>query len=137
MLPVLVARSARLLVGAAVVAVVIGGPAAVAQAAVRPAAVPVAGEPEPGLVTLDDAAPPEEDAGSNEEKADDSKVDGEVQLNSTGEDPGGDGSATGAGAEAPLLPSDVDLLVKARLAGLWEMPAGQMAQEKGSSERVR
>jgi predicted outer membrane protein len=42
----------------------------------------------------------------------------------------------GAGA-GPVTPADRDLLVKVRLAGLWEMPAGQMAAEKGASQRVR
>jgi putative membrane protein len=33
--------------------------------------------------------------------------------------------------------SDLDLLLNVRLAGLWEIPAGQMAIEKGVSPRVR
>lgn len=37
----------------------------------------------------------------------------------------------------PLGPGDRDLLVRVRLAGLWEMPAGQMAAERGADERVR
>lgn len=107
MLSVLIARrSARLLVGAAVVAAVVGGPAAGAMAAVAPAVVPVAG-------------------------------DADVELNTGGDGGAEEGSATGDGAEVPLAPSDVDLLIKARLAGLWEMPAGDMAEEKGDSERVR
>ncbi|SDY45903.1 Predicted outer membrane protein [Micromonospora pattaloongensis] len=40
-------------------------------------------------------------------------------------------------AAGPLTSADQDLLVKVRLAGLWEMPAGQMAAEKGSNKRVR
>lgn len=36
----------------------------------------------------------------------------------------------------PVTAADRDLLAKVRLAGLWEIPAGKMAQEKGS-ERVR
>lgn len=43
-------------------------------------------------------------------------------------------SAVGAG---PVTNADRDLLVKVRLAGLWEMPAGRMAAEKGASPRVR
>lgn len=43
---------------------------------------------------------------------------------------------TGAGV-GPVTSSDRDLLVKVRLAGLWEMPAGSMAAEKGASPRVR
>jgi predicted outer membrane protein len=37
----------------------------------------------------------------------------------------------------PVGPADRDLLVKVRLAGLWEMPAGQMAVAKGTFPRVR
>lgn len=40
-------------------------------------------------------------------------------------------------ATGPLSPSDRDLLVRVRLAGLWEAPAGQMAQERAGSERVK
>jgi predicted outer membrane protein len=38
---------------------------------------------------------------------------------------------------AQLGASDLALLNGVRLAGLWEMPAGQMASERGSSQRVR
>jgi len=34
-------------------------------------------------------------------------------------------------------PADRDFVTKVRLAGLWEMPAGNMAVEKGASKRVR
>ncbi|MDQ4009702.1 MAG: DUF4142 domain-containing protein [Actinomycetota bacterium] len=37
----------------------------------------------------------------------------------------------------PLGPADRDLLVKVRQAGLWEGPAGQQAQQRASSPRVR
>lgn len=37
----------------------------------------------------------------------------------------------------PLGPADRDLLVKVRLAGLWEIPAGRMAQERGANAQVR
>ena len=37
----------------------------------------------------------------------------------------------------PLGPADIDLVVKVRLAGLWEQPAGEMAVKKGASPRVR
>nr|MDT0656894.1 DUF4142 domain-containing protein [Micromonospora sp. DSM 115978] len=37
----------------------------------------------------------------------------------------------------PVTPADRDLLIKVRLAGLWEMPAGTMAAEKGASQVVR
>jgi predicted outer membrane protein len=41
------------------------------------------------------------------------------------------------GKYGPLGPADVDLVVKVRLAGLWEQPAGEMAQAKGKSPRVK
>src|SRR5687768_11350193 len=37
----------------------------------------------------------------------------------------------------PLGPADRDLLVKVRLAGLWEMPAGDQAQRRGVDPRVK
>lgn len=37
----------------------------------------------------------------------------------------------------PLGPADRDLLVKVRLAGLWEGPTGQQAAQRGSSPEVR
>jgi predicted outer membrane protein len=37
----------------------------------------------------------------------------------------------------PLTPLDADFLVRVRLAGLWEMPAGEMAQTHTSDQRVR
>ncbi|QSB16184.1 DUF4142 domain-containing protein [Natronosporangium hydrolyticum] len=37
----------------------------------------------------------------------------------------------------PLGPADRDLLIKVRYAGLWEIPAGRMAQEKGTTEQIR
>lgn len=57
---------------------------------------------------------------------------------------GRDGAGTGDGASdlvqteyGPLGAGDRDLLVRVRYAGLWEMPAGQMAAERGSDPRVR
>ncbi|WP_239083822.1 DUF4142 domain-containing protein [Asanoa ishikariensis] len=41
------------------------------------------------------------------------------------------------GKYGPVGPSDVDLVVKVRLAGLWEQPAGEMAVEKGKNPRVK
>ena len=41
------------------------------------------------------------------------------------------------GKYGPLGPADIDLVVKVRLAGLWEQPAGEMAQAKGRSQRVK
>jgi predicted outer membrane protein len=41
------------------------------------------------------------------------------------------------GKYGPLGPADIDLVVKVRLAGLWEQPAGDMAVKKGASPRVR
>lgn len=37
----------------------------------------------------------------------------------------------------PLGPADRDLLVRVRYAGLWEIPAGRMAAERGTAQRVR
>jgi predicted outer membrane protein len=37
----------------------------------------------------------------------------------------------------PLGPADRDLVVRVRYAGLWEVPAGTMAAEKGSTEEIR
>ncbi|HST85926.1 MAG TPA: DUF4142 domain-containing protein [Kineosporiaceae bacterium] len=39
--------------------------------------------------------------------------------------------------ETPLTAADRDLVVKVRLAGLWEIPAGKMAMTKGVAPRVR
>ncbi|MEU1684432.1 DUF4142 domain-containing protein [Micromonospora sp. NPDC005707] len=54
----------------------------------------------------------------------------------------GIGVLPGAAQAAPnpvvqLNAADMTLLNGVRLAGLWEMPAGQMAAEKGQSKRVR
>lgn len=37
----------------------------------------------------------------------------------------------------PLGPGDRELLARVRYAGLWEVPAGQMAMEKGTTEQIR
>ncbi|GGO95910.1 DUF4142 domain-containing protein [Wenjunlia tyrosinilytica] len=37
----------------------------------------------------------------------------------------------------PLTPSDRDFIEKVRLAGLWELPAGQQAMERGSTKAIR
>lgn len=37
----------------------------------------------------------------------------------------------------PLSALDRDLITKVRLAGLWELPAGQQAEERGTTEAVR
>jgi predicted outer membrane protein len=39
--------------------------------------------------------------------------------------------------EGTLSAADKDLVVKVRLAGLWEIPAGEMAQEKSGDPRIR
>src|SRR5687767_10003414 len=39
--------------------------------------------------------------------------------------------------EAELTEAERDLVIKVRLAGLWEIPAGKMAMEKGVAPRVR
>jgi putative membrane protein len=40
-------------------------------------------------------------------------------------------------AKGEVTDADVDLVVKVRLAGLWEIPAGEMAQEKSKNPRIR
>src|SRR3954470_951760 len=37
----------------------------------------------------------------------------------------------------PLSAQDRDFITKVRLAGLWELPAGRLAQEKGTTPAVR
>ena len=56
--------------------------------------------------------------------------------------PFGPGVAAAAGGATetswgPLTALDADLLVRVRLAGLWEIPAGDMAQTHTSDQRVR
>lgn len=46
-------------------------------------------------------------------------------------------AALAAPAPTQLSATDLALLDGVRLAGLWEMPAGQMAAERGSRQRVR
>jgi predicted outer membrane protein len=41
------------------------------------------------------------------------------------------------GRTGPVTAADRDLVVKVRLAGLWEIPAGRMAVQKGVNARVR
>jgi predicted outer membrane protein len=52
---------------------------------------------------------------------------------------GPDGTAAGwtATPYGPLGPADRDLLVRVRLAGLWEVPVGRQAQERALSARVK
>lgn len=40
-------------------------------------------------------------------------------------------------ARGTVSAADKDLVVKVRLAGLWEIPAGEMAQEKSDDERIK
>ena len=47
------------------------------------------------------------------------------------------GGVTLQTAEEPLTDLDIALVTQVRLAGLWEIPAGKMAMEKGQSPRVR
>ncbi|MEC4019576.1 DUF4142 domain-containing protein [Streptomyces sp. H27-D2] len=51
-----------------------------------------------------------------------------------GEDDGGGTVSTQYG---PLTPLDRDFVRKVRLAGLWELPAGRMAQQRGGREAVK
>ncbi|MFC0531029.1 DUF4142 domain-containing protein [Phytohabitans kaempferiae] len=46
-------------------------------------------------------------------------------------------AAAQAAPDTPLTAADKNLLSAVRLAGLWEMPAGNMAAEKGGRVRVR
>jgi len=39
--------------------------------------------------------------------------------------------------EGTVSAADTDLVIKVRLAGLWEIPAGEMAQEKSEDPRIR
>jgi len=54
---------------------------------------------------------------------------------------GGAGAAAASGAEAansgPISELDKTFLVKVRQAGLWEIPAGRMAQSQASSEAIK
>ncbi|MEV4313795.1 DUF4142 domain-containing protein [Actinocrispum sp. NPDC049592] len=45
--------------------------------------------------------------------------------------------ANAAQSAPPLSAIDTELIIKVRMANLWEMPAGQMAQEKSSNPRVQ
>jgi putative membrane protein len=40
-------------------------------------------------------------------------------------------------AAGAVTAADKDLVIKVRLAGLWEIPAGEMAQEKSDDERIK
>ncbi|WP_051830792.1 DUF4142 domain-containing protein [Streptomyces violens] len=55
-------------------------------------------------------------------------------LSAAGTDPDEGTVATRAG---PLSALDRDFVTKVRLAGLWELPAGQQAQERGTTKAVR
>jgi putative membrane protein len=46
-------------------------------------------------------------------------------------------SPIGAGSAVPITPADRDFVIRVRLAGLWEIPAGQMAAQKGVDPDVR
>ncbi|WP_240351560.1 DUF4142 domain-containing protein [Streptomyces olivoreticuli] len=48
-----------------------------------------------------------------------------------------DGEGTRSTASGPLTALDRDFVRKVRLAGLWEKPAGRLAQERGTSDSVR
>jgi putative membrane protein len=39
--------------------------------------------------------------------------------------------------EGNVADADVDFVIKVRLAGLWEIPAGEMAQERSKSNRIK
>lgn len=48
-----------------------------------------------------------------------------------------DGAGVLSTAFGPLTPQDRDFIRKVRLAGLWELPAGRQAQERGARPTVR
>lgn len=48
-----------------------------------------------------------------------------------------DGGGTMSTAYGPLTPTDRDFVRKVRLAGLWELPAGRQAQQRGTRASVR
>ncbi|MDJ0340953.1 DUF4142 domain-containing protein [Streptomyces sp. H10-C2] len=48
-----------------------------------------------------------------------------------------DGGGTVNTPSGPLTPIDREFIRKVRLAGLWEFPAGQQAQQRGTQESVR
>ena len=48
-----------------------------------------------------------------------------------------DGKGTWRTEYGPLTPMDRDFIRKVRNAGLWELPAGQSAQERGTTKSVR
>jgi putative membrane protein len=58
-------------------------------------------------------------------------------YSAAGTQPSGPNGASGGSATEPLTAADRDLLVKVRLAGTWEGPAGRMAGQKGVNRRVR
>ncbi|MFE9840700.1 DUF4142 domain-containing protein [Streptomyces goshikiensis] len=48
-----------------------------------------------------------------------------------------DGAGTISTAFGPLTPQDRDFIRKVRLAGLWELPAGRQAQQRGTRPAIR
>ncbi|MFC9585264.1 DUF4142 domain-containing protein [Streptomyces yangpuensis] len=48
-----------------------------------------------------------------------------------------DGLGTVSTAYGPLTPADRDFVRKVRLAGLWELPAGRQAQQRGTRPAIR
>jgi putative membrane protein len=63
--------------------------------------------------------------------------------NTNGATDSGSSTSSGSGSvqldtqDQPLSAADRDLVARVKLAGLWEIPAGQMAQTKGVEPRVR
>ncbi|MBW5485194.1 DUF4142 domain-containing protein [Streptomyces bambusae] len=54
-----------------------------------------------------------------------------------GAPPGDDGAGTMSTPYGPLTAQDRDFVRKVRLAGLWELPAGRQAQQRGTRASVR
>ncbi|MET9324459.1 DUF4142 domain-containing protein [Streptomyces sp. NPDC003038] len=62
---------------------------------------------------------------------------GRASATVSGPAPDDDGAGIMSTAYGPLTPTDRDFLRKVRLAGLWELPAGRQAQQRGTRASVR
>ncbi|MGW0366930.1 DUF4142 domain-containing protein [Streptomyces sp. NPDC002990] len=62
---------------------------------------------------------------------------GRASATVSGPAPDDDGAGIMSTAYGPLTPTDRDFMRKVRLAGLWELPAGRQAQQRGTRASVR
>lgn len=60
-----------------------------------------------------------------------------VDLSASGAQAAGLGRSVTQTRLGPVTESDIDLLTKVRQAGLWEIPAGQQADQRAQSDRVK